>query len=83
VEAEAPNVVLETLKPAEEGRAVVARLYECERSAVRTRVSLHPGIRRAALANMLEEPLEELPIVDGAVELSFRAFGIRTLLLSF
>jgi hypothetical protein len=42
---------------------------------------LPPRVRRVRLANLLEDPGEELPLRDGSVSVPLRAFGIHTLLL--
>lgn len=76
---DAPNVLIETVKPAEEGDAYVLRLYEAERSAViGAKLTLGQTPERAVLTNLLEEELEELPVTDCAIRLSFRPFEIKT-----
>jgi alpha-mannosidase len=80
---DAPNIVLETVKPAEDGSPdLIVRLYEAARS--RTRCTLTLGIACAAAAetDMLETSLGELPIADGRIDLMFRPFEIKTLRLS-
>lgn len=76
------NVIVETCKPAmdvEDG--VVVRLYECMGSAVRCRLSLPSEVKRVWVCNMLEEKQGEAAVDGGAVELEFRAFEIKTVLL--
>lgn len=72
------HVVLDTVKPAEDGRGVVVRLYES--SGGREQVSLEWRLpwSRAVLSNALEEELEELASEPGAVSLAFRPFEIKT-----
>jgi alpha-mannosidase len=80
----APNVILETIKPAEDDTAYVIRLYEAERSAVKgmqLRFSFIPS--RVILVNMLEEELEELPVDDAEIKLDFHAFEIKTIKVFF
>ena len=75
----APNVIVEAVKPAEDGSdAFVLRLYECEGSAAKA--TLRPGVKvtGAVLTNLLEDPVETLPVEDGAVSLTFRPFEIKT-----
>lgn len=75
---EKENIILESLKPAEDGSlAYILRLYESKKAEVRTKV--HIGNKRVFLCNMLEDPLSELPVVNGCIELDFRAFEIKTL----
>ena len=75
------NVVLETVKQAENGDGVVLRMYECENARTKTVVRLPEGAQKAYLTNLLEEVQEELPIVDGQVTLITKPFEIQTLLV--
>lgn len=78
---DAPNVVVETVKPAEEGEGIVVRLYECERSGCKAKLAFTPGVQMVFETNLLEENARELAIEAGTVELAFRPFEIKTLLL--
>ena len=75
---DAPNIIVETVKPSEDGSGFVLRLYECERQATRTalRFAGHPA--EVALTNLLEEDPQPLTVRDGVVELVFRPFEIKT-----
>lgn len=88
------NIILETCKPAmDEAQGVVLRLYECMGSAVTCRLHLPPETGKVWLCNMLEEKqgqAEFVPADDAeesgalggkTVELTFRSFEIKTLLL--
>ena len=75
-----PNVIAEAVKPAEDGSdAYVLRLYECEGTKTATKIRL-PGVKSAALTNILEDELEALDLENGEVRLGFRPFEIKTLL---
>lgn len=74
------NILCEAVKTAEDiENAYVLRLYECERSHTNCRLSV-PNAKRVYLTNLLEEKLEELPIVNGTVELKFCPFEIKSVL---
>lgn len=88
------NIILETCKPAmDQADGVVLRLYECMGSAVTCRLHLPPETGKVWICNMLEEKQSraEFAAADDAgeagglrrktVELSFRSFEIKTLLL--
>jgi alpha-mannosidase len=80
LELGASNVILETVKPAEDDKAYVIRLYEAERSAVKgmwLRFNSTPS--RVTLVNMLEEELTELPVNGSEVLLDFHPFEIKTI----
>jgi alpha-mannosidase len=75
----APNVVIETVKPAEDGsQDIIVRLYEAYRMATRCTLTTALPATGAIAVNMLEEGNEPLPFVNGAVELDFRAFEVKT-----
>lgn len=79
------NVILETMKPAEDGSGdIILRLYEAAGAAVETEITLNLPVREVCECNMLEEEkgkickdLEETP----SLHLAFRAFEIKTLRL--
>jgi len=77
-----PAVVVETVKPAEDGSGdVVVRLYESLGGRATTRLTLDATTTGATLTDLLERPLEIQDAVtgaDGEVELEFRSFQIRT-----
>ena len=53
---DAENVVLEWVKPAEDGSGdVILRLYEAQRTATRTKLNLDLPVKMAWVTNMLEE----------------------------
>lgn len=73
------NVILETMKPAEDRSGdIILRLYESKKAAVEARVCLNLDTCRAYLCDMLENITEELPVVNGSIVLPFRAFEIKT-----
>nr|WP_300834014.1 glycoside hydrolase family 38 C-terminal domain-containing protein [uncultured Acetatifactor sp.] len=73
------NVILDTMKPAEDGSGdIVLRLYEAKKAAAKAEVSLQFGAAKAYLCDMLENIIEEVPVTDGKIVLPFRAFEIKT-----
>jgi len=80
VTVDAPSVVIDTIKPAEDGRGFVVRLYESSGSAVRARLSFGVPVRGVALSNTLEDAGEALDAKD--CTLTLRPFQIATLRIS-
>lgn len=79
---EKENILLESMKPAEDDPlSLILRLYECKKAAVHTGIQV--GNAEVFLCDMLENPLVELPVADGQVELDFRAFEIKTIKLVY
>ncbi|RME59874.1 MAG: alpha-mannosidase, partial [Caldilineae bacterium] len=76
------NVVIETVKRAEDGEGVIVRLYECQRR--RGPVTLRAGfpVRAAWRTNLLEENQEALLVDDAGVHFHIRPYQILTLRLA-
>jgi alpha-mannosidase len=82
-ELDAPNVILETLKLAEDGSGdLILRLYEAKRTLTKCKLSTPLRIESATLTDMLERFQSECPVVNGKIELEFLPFEIKTLRLS-
>lgn len=80
----AGNVILETVKPAEDGSGdIVVRLYEAMRTATHCVLRTTLPFRAAAQTNMLEgggQPLKTN--AKGEIALNFRPFEIKTVRLA-
>jgi alpha-mannosidase len=78
-----PHVILETMKPAEDGEddLIVLRLYESMRTSTRCTLSLDLPVSAVEEADMRERPIRSLALHEGKVSLSFRPFEIKTLLV--
>lgn len=76
-----PNVILETVKPAEDGsQDLILRLYEAQKAAVSAHISWALSGYEAYRCDMLENVQEKLD-GQGSCTLDFRAFEIKTLRL--
>ncbi len=81
-QVDAPNVVIETVKPAEDGSGdTVVRLYEAKRTATRCTLRTSLPVAKALATNMLEEGGEPLPLKSGSLALDLRPFEIKTVRL--
>jgi alpha-mannosidase len=76
-----PNLVLDTIKKAEDGDGIVLRLYECHGARGKARVKLGFGVKSARLCNALEDEAEALKVKDGAVELEYAPFQIISVIV--
>ena len=78
-----PNVIVETVKPAQDGSGdVIVRLYESKHAACMTRMRIGFPCARVQQCDMLENPGRELRLEDGCVDVTMRAFEVVTLRLS-
>ncbi len=79
---DAPNLIVESVKWAEDSEAFVVRLYEAGRTGVHALVSFAVPVRSVEETNLLEEDGVSIPLVDGGVSLYFRPFEIKTLVVN-
>jgi len=80
---DAPNVIIEAVKPAEDSSPdVIVRLYEAKRMATRATLTTALPVASAALTDMLENVQAALPCDDGAIPLEFRPFEVKTVRLA-
>lgn len=78
VAVDVPNVLVESVKPGEDG-GIILRLYECERGKTNCTVRLG-GVYACSECNMLEETLCDLGATD-VLNLTFRSFEVKTIRL--
>ncbi|MDI4648792.1 alpha-mannosidase [Cohnella hashimotonis] len=78
---ESEHVVLDSVKPAEDGDGIVLRLYESSGGRGRAVLNWPRPFARAVLSNALEADGEGLAVEDGRIELSFAPFEIKTVKL--
>ncbi len=76
---DAPNVIIETVKPAEDrSDDVIVRLYEAKRMTTRCTLTLSLPVISAAQTDMLENVEGELTSEGGTIALEFRPFEVKT-----
>lgn len=73
------NLVLDTIKRAEEGDAIVLRLYECHGARGPARLQIGWPCRRAAFCNLLEDELTAAELSDGVIEFAYTPYQIISL----
>ncbi|MDO8945281.1 MAG: alpha-mannosidase [Desulfobacterales bacterium] len=80
---DAPNVILETVKAAEDGRGVILRLYESQRKRGPVTLTCALPLTAAWRANLLEEDQEALPVSGNTLTFPMRPYQILTLRLAW
>jgi alpha-mannosidase len=73
-----PNLVLDTVKRAEDSDAVVLRLYEAHGARGVARVRLSLPFAEARLANALEDEREPLEVDESEIVVPYRPHQIVT-----
>jgi alpha-mannosidase len=81
VQTDSRNIVIETIKQAEDGNGIIVRMYECLR--VRGQVTLTTGfdLKEAWKVNLLEENQSSIPVVGSKVQFDVYPYEIITLRL--
>ena len=73
------NVIIETVKKAEDSDAVIVRMYETWNSRTDCEVSFGLDVKDAYECNLMEEKDEKLTLSGGKLNLTFKPFEIKTL----
>jgi alpha-mannosidase len=81
VSVDAPNVVIETVKQAEDGDGIVVRLYETQRRRGAVTLSTSFDLAGADRVNLLEETKDALTVDGNQVTFAIRPYQIVTLRL--
>jgi len=75
------NLVIDTVKRAEDGDGLIVRLFEAYRRRGAARLLVNGLCSRATRTDLLERDGEDLPVHGGAVMVEYRPFEIITLRL--
>ncbi len=78
---EQPNIVIETVKRAEDGNGLIVRGYESQRRRGPVTLRTNFALASASHTNLLEEHQSDLAINDGAATMDVRPYQIFTLRL--
>jgi len=81
VSVDRPNVVIETVKVAEDSDGVIVRLYESQRQRGPCTLRTNFPVRRAMRTNLLEDDVEALPVDNAGIHFSIKPYEIITIRL--
>ncbi len=73
-----PNVVIETVKKAEDDDAVVVRLYESGGSRADALLQFARTVRKATECNLLEDQEQSVKVKEDGIAFTLRPFEIKT-----
>ena len=82
VSCDKPNIIIETVKKAEEDESMLVRMYEAFDSRGEVTVTVAEGFKKAYLCNLMEKELKRLDLKDGKVNIPYKNFEIITLKFS-
>lgn len=81
VNIDVENVILETVKQAEDGADIILRFYEAFGWHQKAAVRLNIPIAAAFQTNLLEEIMEPVAVSSATINLAFKPFEIKTIRL--
>jgi alpha-mannosidase len=79
---DSPAVLVEALKKAEDGEALIVRLYEAHGTDTAVTLTFHIPVQRVDEANLMEEPLGRLSLEENQVVVRLNPFEVKTLRLT-
>ncbi|HIZ53443.1 MAG TPA: alpha-mannosidase, partial [Candidatus Enterococcus avicola] len=77
------NILLDTVKKAEDSNHVIVRLYEYMNSQSNATLTSQLPVKKAVLCNMLEEEEQELVVEDNRIQVAFNPFEVQTVKVYF
>ena len=83
VSCDAPNVIVETVKQAEDEDGIIVRLYESQRKRGQVQVRFGGGVEEAWTTNLLEENESALSVDQDSILLHMKPYQIVTLRVKF
>jgi alpha-mannosidase len=81
VSVSAPNLIIETIKRAEDGDGIIVRLYESQRKRDPAQLHAGFGVEAAWETNLLEENGSALQVENDSIHLDLKPYQIMTLRL--
>ncbi len=75
---DAPNVIIETVKKAEDGNGVIVRMYESENSLTHAKLTVDSAYKEAYSCNLLEENESGLTVENGQIGVTLKPYEIVT-----
>ncbi len=76
---DADNVIIETVKPAEDGNGFIARVYETEGTYTICNLAFNSSLKSVFKTDMLEYKDEPIMAENNSIALNFKPFEIKTL----
>ena len=74
MQVDAPNVIIEAVKQAEDSGDLIVRLYECARASARATLRFGFPVAEVAEVNLMEEEIGELRAGRGCSQAGISAF---------
>jgi alpha-mannosidase len=79
--ADRKNVILETVKRAEDGEGTVIRMYESENALTKTKLTVNAPFEQAWICNLLEERERQAMVCGNEIEVVLKPYEVVTVLI--
>ena len=83
VNADKDNIVIETIKEAEDGNGIIVRAYETWNSKTETTLSFCDEIKNATECNLIEDGADKVSFSGKTLKATFKPFEIKTFRVEF
>jgi len=80
--ADCGNIVIETVKRAEDGNGTVIRMYESENAYTKAKLTVHADFKKAEICNLLEEPQSDAAVSGNVIDVVFKPYEVVTVKIS-
>ncbi|HEX3077948.1 MAG TPA: alpha-mannosidase, partial [Lachnospiraceae bacterium] len=78
IQVDQKNIIIETVKLAEDKDGVIVRLYESENAKTKTVITLPEGFSTVEECNLMEEYMEKIPVNNGSITVTVAPYEIKT-----
>lgn len=75
------NVIIETIKKAEDGNGTVIRMYESENAYTKAKLTVNTAFKKAEICNLLEETESEAAVNGNEVDVVLKPYEVVTVRL--
>ena len=72
------NVIIETVKHAEDGNGTVIRMYESENAYTKTKLTVNTDFNKAYICNLLEETACEAAVAGKVIDVVLKPYEVVT-----
>lgn len=76
---DAANVILETVKRAEDGNGIILRMYESENSFTKAKLTVDADFTKAYVCNLLEEEEQEADVNGKEISVTLKPYEVVTI----
>ncbi len=78
VSVDCPNVIIETIKRAEDGNGIVIRMYESENAYTKAKLTVRRPFAQAQICNLLEEAESMAPVSENGIAVTLKPLEVVT-----